>query len=97
MGQMAKQTSPLSSAPDSGGEWWGFELLEFERVHWGPGDNKEDLVRHRFGLGLPAYYQRLYRACRSAEAVTYDALLVRSILDASDRAMRDRLDTRKVG
>jgi hypothetical protein len=64
--------------------------LEFERSNWGTVDGTEDRVFERFGLGLPAYYQRLYRECRSAEALSYDAHLVRLIRDAAEGALKFR-------
>lgn len=59
------------------------ELLEFERAFWGAFPNKESAVRERFGLSLARYYQRVYALCRTEAAVRYDAVLVRSCLEAA--------------
>ena len=58
-------------------------LLEFERSHWGAGANKESAVSERFGLSLARYYQRVYAVCHTEAAVRYDAVLVRSCLEAA--------------
>ena len=58
-------------------------LLEFERAHWGAVANKESAVRERFGLPLARYYQRVYALCHTEAAVRYDAVLVRSCLEAA--------------
>jgi hypothetical protein len=87
---MAQPTSSPEFVPPSVEDWAGATFLEFERNHWGTVDGKEDRVFERFGLGLPAYYQRLYRECRSAEAISYDAHLVRLILDAAEGALEFR-------
>jgi len=91
MGAMAisvSSTTPSHSSPE---EWEGIRFLEFEREHWGVQGDKEDLVYGAFSLGLPAYYQRLYRLCRTKEALSYDAHLVRMILDAADTAVERRI------
>jgi hypothetical protein len=92
MGAMAISVSTTTSSPSSPEEWEGVRFLEFEREHWGVTDDKEDLVFGEFCLGLPAYYQRLYRLCRTKDALSYDAHLVRMILDAADSALERRRD-----
>jgi hypothetical protein len=92
MGAMAISVSTTTSSPSSPEEWEGVRFLEFEREHWGVTDDKEDLVFGEFSLGLPAYYQRLYRLCRTKDALSYDAHLVRMILDAADSALERRRD-----
>ena len=87
---MAISASSSPPAPESAHLWEGERFLEFERNHWGVSSDKEDRVFATFGLGLPAYYQRLYRLCRSHEALAYDAHLVRAILDAADAALSIR-------
>ncbi len=90
MGAMAISfPSPTSSEP-SPEEWDGVRFLEFEREHWGVTEGKEDAVFGEFSMGLPAYYQRLYRLCRTREALGYDAHLVRMILEAADAALERR-------
>jgi hypothetical protein len=69
--------------PESGLRAEDVDLLEFERAHWGAGANKESAVRERFGLSLARYYQRVYALCHSEAAVRYDAVLVRSCLEAA--------------
>ena len=58
-------------------------ILEFERENWGAQVNKESAVRERFSLSLARYYQRVYTICGSAEALAYDAVLVRNIREAA--------------
>jgi hypothetical protein len=91
MGAMAISASPTPTPPPSTSDWEGAAFLECERAHWGVTATKEELVFETFGLGLPAYYQRLYRLCRTREALSYDAHLVRTILDAADRAVTRRM------
>jgi hypothetical protein len=90
MGAMAISVSSTTPAHSSPEKWEGVRFLEFEREHWGVTDDKEDAVFSEFSLGLPAYYQRLYRLCRTKEALSHDALLVRAILDAADVALERR-------
>jgi hypothetical protein len=91
MGAMAISVSSTTSAHPSPEEWEGVRFLEFEREHWGVTEAKEDAVFSEFSLGLPAYYQRLYRLCRTREALSYDAQLVRMILEAADTAVERRV------
>jgi hypothetical protein len=91
MGAMAISVSSSTTAHSSAEEWEGVRFLEFEREHWGVTDDKEDLVFGEFSMGLPAYYQRLYRLCRTKDALSYDAHLVRTILDAADSALERRI------
>jgi hypothetical protein len=91
MGAMAISLSSTPSPHPSSEEWEGVHFLEFERKHWGVTDDKEDLVFGEFSMGLPAYYQRLYRLCRTREALVYDAHLVRLILEAADTALEHRI------
>ena len=91
MGAMAISVSSTTSAHSSPEEWEGVRFLEFEREHWGVTEEKEDAVFGEFSMGLPAYYQRLYRLCRTKEALSYDAHLVRMILDAADSALERRV------
>ena len=66
------------------------ELLECERELWGPSPAKEAAVAERFGLSMPAYYQRLYRLCQTPAAVKYDSVLVRHILETADQVSARR-------
>jgi hypothetical protein len=90
MGAMAISV-PSTASHSSPEEWEGARFLEFEREHWGITEEKEDAVFGEFSMGLPAYYQRLYRLCRTKEALRYDAHLVRLILDAADSAVERRI------
>ena len=91
MGEMAN-SSPVSPASENSPQpWEGVRFLEFERENWGPTPDKEDRVFREFSLGLAAYYHRLYRLCRTREALLYDAYLSRTILDAADEALSTRL------
>ena len=93
MGAMAISVSSTTPSHPSLEEWEGIRFLEFEREHWGVTEAKEDAVFGEFSMGLPAYYQRLYRLCRTKEALSYDAHLVRMILDAADTAVERRVGT----
>jgi len=90
MEAMAISAPNSSTPPPSTDGWEGAAFLECERSHWGVTAGKEERVFETFGLGLPAYYQQLYRLCRTREALGYDAHLVRAILDAADRALTRR-------
>lgn len=90
MEAMALSISPQPAPDESAETWEGARFLEFERAHWGITGPKEDDVFTEFSLTLPAYYQRLYRWCRTKEALAYDAHLVRLILDAADVALENR-------
>lgn len=74
-------------------------LLECERGLWGPGPRKQQVVWERFGLPLPAYYQRLYQVCQTEAALDYDAALVRHIMDTADQVSQRRVTavTRREG
>ena len=91
MGSMAISLSSTPPTDPSSEGWEGIHFLEFERQHWGMTERKEELVFAEFSLGLPAYYQRLYRLCKTREALGYDAHLVRMILDAADTALERRI------
>lgn len=67
------------------------ELLECERAHWGATPGKEQVVFERFGMALPTYYHRLYQVCQTAEALEYDSVLSRHILDTADQVTTRRL------
>lgn len=60
------------------------DLIEFERLHWGPVRSKESLVRTHWGMPLVRYYQRLYAIMESAAARRYDPILVRTFNEAKD-------------
>lgn len=62
------------------------DLLEFERVHWGPSRSKESLVRTHWGMPLVRYYQRLYAIMEGAAARRYDPVLVRTFNESRDSA-----------
>ena len=70
-------------------------VLECEREQWGSSGAKEAVVAERFGLSMPAYYQRLYSLCQTEAAMRYDQALVRHILDTADQvtARRHRVIT----
>jgi hypothetical protein len=91
MGVMANSQSVPPVSENSPEVWEGARFLEFEREHWGHAPGKEDRVFREFSLGLAAYYHRLYRFCRSRDALVYDAHLSRSILDAASTALTTRL------
>ena len=65
--------------------------LECEREHWAVGPKKEQVVFDRFNVSLPVYYQRIYRIAAKPEAVKYDPVLVRHILDTADEVTSKRL------
>lgn len=51
------------------------DLIEFERLHWGPSRGKESLVRKHWGVSLVRYYQRVYGIMEGAAARRYDPVL----------------------
>jgi len=65
--------------------------LECEREYWAVGPKKEQVVRERFNVSLPVYYQRLYRIAATPEAWRYDPVLVRHIHDTADDVTSKRL------
>lgn len=81
---LAPRILPSLSAED-------VSLLECEREIWGAGSAKEQAVFERFGLSVPAYYQRLYQLCQGEAARAYDAVLVGRILEVADQLTTARL------
>ena len=61
------------------------DLIEFERVNWGPVRSKESLVRTHWSLPLVRYYQRLYAIMEGVAARRYDPILVRAFDEAKDK------------
>ena len=61
------------------------DLIEFERVYWGPIRSKESLVRKHWSLSLVRYYQLLYAIMESVAARRYDPILVRAFDEAKDQ------------
>ena len=51
------------------------DLIEFERLNWGPSRGKESLVRKHWGVSLVRYYQRVYGIMEGAAARRYDPVL----------------------
>ena len=66
-------------------------LLECEREHWGSALGKEAVVWRVCRLSLPAYYQRLYRLCQTPEAIHYDPVLARQIVESADHVTAKRV------
>ncbi|MEN9740151.1 MAG: hypothetical protein RLZ72_417 [Actinomycetota bacterium] len=64
------------------------DLIEFERVYWGPLRSKESLVRKHWSLSLVRYYQLLYAIMESVAARRYDPILVRAFDEAKDQPAR---------
>lgn len=78
LGRSARLTNTVGLTPDD------MDLIEFERVHWGPLRSKESLVRAHWGMPLVRYYQRLYAIMESAVARRYDPVLVRTFDEAKN-------------
>ena len=64
------------------------DLIEFERIHWGPTRSKESLVRSAWNIPLVRYYQRLYAIMESDAARRYDPIVVRSFVDLTETTTR---------
>lgn len=66
-------------------------ILDFER-NWSQREGqKEDAVREEFGLSTARYYQVLNAMIDSAEALSYDPMLVRRLQRVRDVRMGTRL------
>ncbi len=57
------------------------DLIEFERINWGPTRSKESAVRKAWTMSLVRYYQRLYAIMETPAARRYDSVVVRSFTD----------------
>jgi len=64
------------------------DLIEFERIHWGPTRSKESLVRSAWNIPLVRYYQRLYAIMESDAARRYDPIVVRSFVELTETTTR---------
>ena len=67
-------------------------LLDFEGSWWSLDDEKETLIRARFGCSLDEYYQELNRLLERPAALEHDPMVVRRLLRLRDRRRRARLD-----
>lgn len=75
---------------------WGLDpsdldLIEFERIHWGPRPSKESVVRRAWGVTLVRYYQRLYEIMESSAARRYDPVLIRAFAESSEARARQQM------
>jgi hypothetical protein len=80
----------ITLAPAGGLTAEDVDLIEFERVNWGPVRGKESLVRKHWGLSLVRYYQRVYAIMEGAAARRYDPVLASTL----ERARRQRVARR---
>jgi len=80
----------ITLAPAGGLTAEDVDLIEFERVNWGPVRGKESLVREHWGLSLVRYYQRVYAIMEGAAARRYDPVLASTL----ERARRQRVARR---
>jgi hypothetical protein len=64
------------------------DMVEFERIHWGPTRSKESLVRSAWNIPLVRYYQRLYAIMESDAARRYDPIVVRSFVEMTETKTR---------
>jgi hypothetical protein len=69
-------------------------ILDFERSWWTEAGPKETAIKARFDLSPTRYYQLLGTLLDSADAVTYDPLVVRRLRRMRDRRRRARFEGR---
>ena len=72
-------------------------ILDFERTWWTEGGLKEVAIKERFSLSSGRYYQLLSELLDSAEALSYDPLVVRRLRRLRDRRRRARYEGRSAG
>ncbi len=82
LGRSMSITNKAGLAPDD------LDLIEFERIHWGPKPSKESLVRRVWSSSLVRYYQRLYAIMESSAARRYDPVLVKTFAQSSESRQR---------
>jgi hypothetical protein len=69
-------------------------ILDFERSWWTEAGPKEAAIKTRFDLSPTRYYQLLATLLDSAEAASYDPLVVRRLRRLRDRRRRARFEGR---
>jgi hypothetical protein len=69
-------------------------ILDFERTWWTEPGPKELAIRSRFDLSATRYYQVLSALIESAEATSYDPLVVLRLRRLRDRRRRARYEGR---
>jgi hypothetical protein len=69
-------------------------ILDFERSWWMAPGSKTSAIRERLRLSPARYYQLLAALTMSAEAATYDPLLIRRLRRQQVRRRRARIEGR---
>jgi hypothetical protein len=91
-GEPIASTDPLGRSMTMANSWGlvpaDLDLIEFERIHWGPRPSKESVVRRVWGVTLVRYYQRLYAIMESPAARRYDPVLIRAFAESSEARAR---------
>jgi hypothetical protein len=72
-------------------------ILDFERSWWTESGRKEVAIRSRFQFSATRYYQLLGTLIDTAEADSYDPLVVRRLRRIRDRRRRARYEGRSTG
>lgn len=72
-------------------------ILDFERSWWTEDGPKEVAIKRRFSLSPGRYYRVLNELLDSAEAMSYDPLVVRRLRRLRDRRRRARFEGRSAG
>lgn len=72
-------------------------ILDFERTWWTETGSKEGAIRSRLGLSSTRYYQLLGGLLDTAEAESYDPLVVRRLRRVRNLRRRARFEGRSAG
>lgn len=72
-------------------------ILDFERSWWTEPGTKDVAIRQRFDLSPTRYYQVLGELLDSADALSYEPLVVRRLRRLRDRRRRARFEGRSAG
>ncbi|MGH9156082.1 MAG: DUF3263 domain-containing protein [Acidimicrobiales bacterium] len=75
----------------------GKAILDFERSWWTEDGPKEVAIKRQFALSSGRYYQLLSELLDSADALSYDPLVVRRLRRLRDRRRRARYEGRSAG
>jgi len=67
-------------------------ILDLERTWWSRPGRKQDLVRADLGLSMARYRTLLASLADSADALTYDPLVVRRVRRERERRRRNRYE-----
>ena len=72
-------------------------ILDFERTWWAEPGTKEARIRAQLGLSAARYYQLLSGLVGTAEAESYDPLVVRRLRRVRSRRRRAQIEGRTAG